>query len=100
MEAVGDMEPRVERRIIVRGQVQGVGYRWFARETAGTLGVAGWARNMPDGSVLLEVAASASTLDRFEAELRVGRRSARVTEVIVVKRTDDAPLPDPFVIVG
>ncbi len=89
----------VERRIVVTGRVQGVGYRWFARHTAGALGVVGWVRNMPDGSVLLEVAASRDTIDRFAAALKEGPPGATVHEVRVSERTDNLPLPDRFHVV-
>lgn len=88
-----------ERRIVVTGRVQGVGYRWFARHTAGALGVNGWVRNMPDGSVLLEVAASGDTLDRFATALREGPPGATVVDVRVSERTDPSPLPDRFLVV-
>ncbi len=43
---------RVESlRFIVRGRVQGVGYRYFARKSAESLGLTGFARNLADGSV-------------------------------------------------
>ncbi|MGH9576085.1 MAG: acylphosphatase, partial [Terriglobales bacterium] len=37
------------RRYLVRGRVQGVGFRWFVEAEARTLGLAGWVRNSPDG---------------------------------------------------
>ncbi len=42
-----------ERRVtaFVRGQVQGVGFRWWTRSRALELGLRGWARNLPDGRV-------------------------------------------------
>jgi len=43
------------RRYIVRGQVQGVGFRYRAQYAAQSLGLTGWARNEEDGSVTLEV---------------------------------------------
>ena len=39
------------RRAVVRGRVQGVGYRLFALRGAQQLGLNGWVRNLPDGSV-------------------------------------------------
>jgi len=55
---------------VVSGHVQGVGYRWFVRELAGAAGLAGSARNLPDGrvEVVLEGAddAVASVLDALD----------------------------------
>ena len=39
------------RRFIVRGRVQGVGFRWFVEREAHILQIAGWVRNNADGSV-------------------------------------------------
>jgi acylphosphatase len=69
------------RRWIVSGQVQGVGYRYFARQAAQALGVRGWVRNLPDGSCEVQVAGSAEQLQRFQDELRRGPRGARVDDV-------------------
>ena len=69
------------RRWIVSGQVQGVGYRYFARQAAQALGVRGWIRNLPDGSCEVQVAGGAELLQRFQDELRRGPRGARVEDV-------------------
>jgi acylphosphatase len=97
MDPVG--EAAVERRLVVTGRVQGVGFRWFARETAHGLGVAGWVRNMPDGTVVCEIAAPPDVVARFTAELRAGPPAAEVFEVRVSQRVDDTPLPARFTVV-
>ena len=63
---------------MVEGRVQGVGYRWFVRESARRLGIAGWARNRDDGSVEIEAEGGAQALEAFVAELRTGNPLARV----------------------
>ena len=74
--------PEVEaRRWIVIGRVQGVGYRYFARQAAQALGVRGWIRNLPDGTCEVQVAATAETLQRYKDELLRGPRGSRVEGV-------------------
>lgn len=97
MDALGSAP--VERRLVVVGRVQGVGFRWFARETAHALGVAGWVRNMPDGTVVCEVAGAADAVERFIAELRAGPPAADVVEVRIGARAGDEPLPERFSVV-
>lgn len=73
--------PLTRRHFTVRGRVQGVGFRWFTRRTAATLGLAGWVRNRADGSVEAEAEGTAAALDEFEARLRTGLPAARVDEI-------------------
>lgn len=68
-------------RYVVNGRVQGVGYRYFALRTASDLGVSGFARNLPDGSVEVVAEASDAALAAFEAALRRGPSFSEVAEV-------------------
>ena len=49
-----DNEKIIRKKVFVYGAVQGVGFRYRAEHAANMLGVTGWVRNEPDGSVLLE----------------------------------------------
>jgi len=71
------------RSIRVHGLVQGVFFRASAREEAIRLGLAGFARNEPDGSVLIEVEGEEDALDAFVAWCRRGPPRARVERVDV-----------------
>jgi len=65
-------------RYLVRGRVQGVGYRYFAMKAAAALALAGYARNLPDGSVEVVAEGGEGELARFEERLREGPGFARV----------------------
>lgn len=71
----------VRRRVRVRGLVQGVYYRASAEREAVARGVAGFARNERDGSVLLELEGEEDAVDAVIAWCRVGPSRARVTDV-------------------
>ncbi len=72
----------------VSGRVQGVSFRWYAQEQARALGVRGWVRNEPDGSVLLHAEGDDAAVDALVEWCRRGPSSARVSDVAV---RDDAP---------
>lgn len=74
------------RAAIVRGVVQGVSFRWYAREEAVGLGLTGWVRNAADGTVRLEVQGTVDGVEAFLAWLHRGPSHARVTEVEVEDR--------------
>jgi acylphosphatase len=74
-------------RYLVRGRVQGVGFRWFASSAAARLGLRGWVRNLADGSVEVVAAGAPDALASLERSLRNGPRAARVSEVDVAPAT-------------
>ena len=71
------------RRFLVRGMVQGVGFRYFAFEVARTLGLSGYVRNLPDGRVEAWAEGEMASLDKLHGELLRGPAGARVAEVKV-----------------
>lgn len=68
-------------RYHVRGRVQGVGYRYFALKHAEELGLSGFVRNMPDGTVEVTAEGPDTQLSEFEAKLKQGPSFARVEDV-------------------
>ena len=58
-------QPTIRVFARVKGQVQGVNYRVMARREALRLGLSGWARNEPDGSVLLDVEGEPAAVQTF-----------------------------------
>ena len=71
----------VARRFVVRGRVQGVGFRWFVEREGHLLGIAGWVRNNHDGSVEVFAQGSRDQLSGLHSRLREGPRAARVDNV-------------------
>ena len=69
------------RRFLVRGRVQGVGFRWFVEREAHILGIAGWVRNNADSSVEVLAMGTREQLSGLRSRLREGPRAARVDDV-------------------
>ncbi len=69
--------------VIVTGTVQGVGFRFTTRRRAAHLGLSGWVRNEPDGSVSLCAQGSETAVDRLISFLEAGPPGAAVTSVTV-----------------
>ncbi|NEN07128.1 acylphosphatase [Diaminobutyricibacter tongyongensis] len=73
----------IRKRVVVTGVVQGVGFRWSARETARRIGVAGFAFNRADGAVELEVEGEPAAIERMLTWLADGPPGSRVTAIDV-----------------
>lgn len=80
----------------VSGRVQGVGFRWHVRRRARELGLSGWTRNEPGGTVLVVAEGEAPGLDALLDTLRAGPPGARVEGVRRLAMTADETLPNPF----
>ncbi len=85
-------------RVLVRGRVQGVGFRWFTAQAARELGVSGWVRNASDGQVELAAAGPDDAVERLLAVVAQGPPRAVVSGVDVTPLGDDeaARLPLQF----
>jgi acylphosphatase len=70
-------------RAIVRGEVQGVGYRMSARREAARHGLSGWVQNQPDGSVVVEAQGERAQILAFLSWCRLGPAGAEVSDVEV-----------------
>lgn len=79
----GDGQPIAARRFLVRGRVQGVGFRWFVEREACILQIAGWVRNNPNGTVEVLAQGTRDQLAGLHSRLREGPRAARVDDVEV-----------------
>ena len=76
-------QPVVRWRAVVTGRVQGVWYRAFVADAARRYGVAGFARNEPDGSVLVELEGGQEAVASVIERCRIGPPLAEVTSVAV-----------------
>jgi acylphosphatase len=81
-------DPRAVARLeaVVRGRVQGVGFRMHVRTAARSLGLTGWVANEPGGRVRCVAEGPADALDRLEARLREGPPGAWVEDVTAHRR--------------
>jgi len=69
------------RRLIVHGRVQGVFYRDWTVDTARSLGVAGWVRNLPDGTVEAHLEGEAQAVERMISAMYDGPPRAQVERI-------------------
>jgi acylphosphatase len=79
----------------ITGRVQGVGFRWWARETARRLGLRGLIRNERDGSVFVEAAGDPAGMEQFRQSLETGPPGA-IVEQLKEETTGHGELPSRF----
>jgi acylphosphatase len=82
----------IAKRVIVRGRVQGVGFRFGVVDEAVSLGVSGWVRNRRDGSVEAWLQGDDAAVLRMLEWCRRGPRAARVDDIDVQDEADDPTL--------
>jgi acylphosphatase len=85
-------------RVVVRGRVQGVGFRWFVREHARALGLSGRVTNRPDGTVDVEAEGDQAAIEKLMGYLRRGPAGAAVDAVDAAPADSIEALPNPFAI--
>lgn len=71
--------------IKIHGMVQGVFFRYSAKEHADTLGITGFARNEEDDSVYIEAEGEEEKLDKFLKWCKSGPSLAKVTKIVVTE---------------
>lgn len=67
---------------LVKGRVQGVGFRWFVQQEASEIGLRGWVRNTDDGHVEVVASGSPEDIAELRTALRKGSRGSRVDAVV------------------
>ncbi|QNI36564.1 acylphosphatase [Edaphobacter albus] len=89
------------RYFLVKGRVQGVGFRWFVHREAAELGLRGWVRNTDEGHVEVVASGDPEVLDELKSAIKKGSRGSRVDAVIEqeLDESEDEKL-GPFVIEG
>jgi acylphosphatase len=75
------MSAKVARYFVIRGEVQGVGYRFFAQRAAAHHQIVGYVKNMPDGTVESLAEGSPQSVEGFKNDLATGPRFARVEQI-------------------
>jgi acylphosphatase len=74
-------DPQSRLEVVVRGQVQGVGFRMYAGASARARGLVGWVANEPDGSVRAVAEGPRAALEAWTAELTAGPPGAIVDRI-------------------
>lgn len=85
------MEEIVRYSACAAGRVQGVGFRMFVRQQALAHEIAGWVKNMPDGTVTMELQGAQQDIDAAFAAIRAGNMFVRVERLDIEPRD---PLAD------
>jgi len=69
------------QQYLVKGRVQGVGFRWFVQNEAARIGLRGWVRNTDDGDVEVMAAGSPDQLEDLVLALGRGTRGSRIDSI-------------------
>ena len=83
------MPTQLTLKIIVSGRVQGVGYRWFARENAQDLNLTGYVKNLPNSDVEVVVQGEEEKVLEFTNLLRQGPSFSTVIDLKIIDLTEE-----------
>ena len=83
---------KIKAKIIVKGMVQGVGYRYFCYRKAVEYGITGYAKNLFNGDVELEAEGEQNLMKEYVRNLKTGPSNARVNSVVV----EELPFEDQY----
>ena len=72
---------KIAKKFLIKGRVQGVGYRYFADRVASELGICGYVKNVWDGDVEVYAIGDAVAMEELKRQLAEGPRSALVTSI-------------------
>ena len=81
MAATDQSMTRVARKFLISGDVQGVGYRFFAQRAAARHQIVGYVKNLPDGTVEALAEGPANSVEAFQHDLAAGPRFSIVAQV-------------------
>ncbi len=81
----------MEKRVLVKvyGLVQGVGFRMFAERSASRLGLSGWVKNMPDGTVQIDAQGPSGLIEELLRDLRKGPPASKVSSLNIAESKPD-----------
>ena len=77
------------RKYVIRGRVQGVGFRWYVEREARSIGLAGWVRNSEESTVEVLAVGEEERQALMLESLKRGPRAARVDQVETLEPTDE-----------
>ncbi|MPQ44379.1 acylphosphatase [Clostridium tarantellae] len=80
----------IRKKLLIKGKVQGVGFRFFCQYIASTLSLTGYAKNLNDGDVLIEVQGISNNIVKFKSSLLKGNNFCKVIDII----EDNIPLQE------
>ncbi|HPP66303.1 MAG TPA: acylphosphatase [bacterium] len=70
---------------MIRGNVQGVGFRWYATDIARKCRVYGWVKNLPDGAVEIVAEAESNVLESFTEKIKTGYLGSNISSMDIKK---------------
>ena len=81
----------MEKRVLVTvyGLVQGVGFRMFVERSASRLGLKGWVKNQPDGTVQIDAQGTVGRIEEHLSDVRIGPPASKIASLSIVEQQPD-----------